>query len=77
MPTQVHITDASGMAIGAYNLFSGWTWNFTLPMNILLFTTINHLEFLIVIVQILLAEIEYSLTDKHILLWIDNMTVVC
>ena len=77
MPTQVHFTDTSSIAIGVNNLFSSQTWNLILPTNILLFTTINHLEFLIVIVQILLAEMECSLTDEYILLQVNSMAVVC
>ena len=61
MPTQIHFTDALGRAIGAYNFLSGRTWNFDLLLDILKFTTINHLEFLTGLVQLLLGEFNDSL----------------
>jgi len=63
----VYFMDASGKAIGAYDFFSGRTWNFT----------INHLEFLTRIVVLLLAKMNGSLLDQHVLLWVDNMAAVC
>jgi len=76
MPFWTLFTDASGSGIGGFNLITRQAWSYILPLDILNYTTINHLEFFVVIVQILLIKCEEDLTTEYILIWIDNMTAV-
>ena len=77
LPTSTYFTDASGLGIGGYFLQNGQTWNFKFPPDILAFMTINHLKFLAIIVQLLLAEWYYELNGEHVLIWINNSTAIC
>ena len=57
----ISFTDVSGMGLGGYFLFSWQSLNFKLPEGILNCTTINHLEFLAFIVELLLLKFENKL----------------
>ena len=74
MPTSIFFTDALGIGIGSYHLNSSLIWNYAFPINLLLFTTINHLEFFIFIIQLLLLEYYNAIKGEHILIWINNQT---
>ena len=75
LPNKIHFTDASGKIIGRYNFQTGMTWNYIFPAEILAHMTINHLEFLVGLIELLLAKVFYTPID-HILLWIDNSTAI-
>ena len=68
--------DTSKYGLGRCNLGTGRTWNYKLFKGIINFTTINHLEFLAFLVQILLGQYDKDLDNKHILGWLDNMTAI-
>jgi len=72
MLSLIFFTDALGHGIGGYNLTTGRTWNLQLLAEILQFTTINHLEFLAFLVQLLVAEFNGILEGEHVLDWMDN-----
>ena len=67
LPNKFHFTDASRRAMGGFNMNSGQTWNYLFPTDILKFTSINYLEFLAVIVELLLVEYLVEESD-HLLL---------
>ena len=76
IPILIFFMDTSGIGIGSYHLNSSLTWNYVFLLNILIFTTINHLEFFIFIIQLLLLKYYSMLDGEHILIWMDNQTVV-
>jgi len=76
IPTAIFFTDASGISMGSYHFSSGLTWNYSFPPDILKHTTINHMEFFMFIVQLLLMEYTNTLNSQHILIWMDNQTAI-
>ena len=72
IPTTIFFVDASGLGIDSYNFNSGLIWNYTFSLDILKFTSINHMKFFTFIVQLLLIEMSDTLDRQYILIWIDN-----
>ena len=77
LPTLIKFTDTSREAIGTYHFDTSYFQNYKFPFNILKFITINYLEFLTILIDLLLVVIENTISLQHILIWIDNISTVC
>ena len=77
LPSATHFTDASGKGMGGYHMETGCVWNYPFPSGILEKTTINHLEFFAIIVDLLLEAYHNHINGNRVLIWIDNQSAVC
>lgn len=76
MPTTIFFTDTSSQGLGGYSLYNIRSQNFVLINRIFNYTTINHLEFFALLLQLLLSESKNLLDNECILAWLDNTVVV-
>lgn len=74
-PTHIYRSDASEFGFGGYNVASGESWRWEIPVNLRLRTSINSLEFIACVITIWL-DIIRGVTKKEdcILSQADNMT---
>ena len=76
LPSDTHFTDTSSKGMGGYHMETSYIWNYPFPSGILEKTTINHLEFFAIIVDLLLTAYHNHINSHHILIWIDNQSSV-
>ena len=69
-------TDASKKGMGGYCRETGMAWRCIIPAGVLKRTTINHIEFLAVIVFLWIAGEESRDDFPHVLAWVDNTCAV-
>ena len=69
VPTMVVFTDTLKYAMGWYGSEAGVGWQYKVPSTILEHTTINHLQFLAMLIQRILVPSERDGSDTHILAW--------
>ena len=75
-PSLTIFTDASKRGMGGYCNETGIGWRYEFPEGVLKHTTINHMEFLAMIVFLMIIVEECGETNPHILAWIDNASAV-
>ena len=74
--TMLMFTDAAKYSMGGYYNETGVGWQFAFPKGILDHTTINHLEFLAILVELMRIKLDGDRSVPHILAWIDNASTV-
>jgi hypothetical protein len=67
-PTKVYRSDASEFGIGGYNITSGLTWRFELPVDCRLRTSLNSLEFLSCMITLWFDSISSQIEDSSCIL---------
>jgi hypothetical protein len=64
----IHGSDASKFGLGGYNIISGKTWHFKLPVDCHLKTSLNSLEFLACTITIWIDALTNEIDDEACIL---------